>query len=69
MIDLLVPLSKGLIQLFGVLSIGLLIATAFLDKDVKGNIINLRLINRTRLFLLLWFVSLNFRDHSDCLLT
>jgi putative copper export protein len=58
MIDLLVPLSKGLIQLFGVLSIGLLIATAFLDKDVKGNIINLRLINRTRLFLLLWFVSL-----------
>lgn len=58
MIDLLVPLSKGLIQLFGVLSIGLLIATAFLDKDVKGNIENLRLINRTRLFLLLWFVSL-----------
>ncbi|NBO16566.1 MAG: hypothetical protein EBV11_02430 [Actinobacteria bacterium] len=58
MIDLLVPLSKGLIQLFGVLSIGLLIATAFLDKDVKGNIENLRLINRTRLFLLFWFVSL-----------
>ncbi|NDD78504.1 MAG: hypothetical protein EBZ41_01370, partial [Actinobacteria bacterium] len=43
---------------FGVLSIGLLIATAFLDKDVKGNIENLRLINRTRLFLLFWFVSL-----------
>lgn len=60
MIDLLVPLSKGLIQLFGVLSIGLLIATAFLDKDVKGNIINLRLIIRTKLSLLLWFVSLMF---------
>lgn len=58
MIEVLAPLSKGLIQLLGVLSIGLLVAIAFLDKDIKGEVTNLGLIKKIKLFLIFWFVSL-----------
>jgi len=58
MIEVLAPLSKGLVQLLGVLSIGLLIAIAFLDKDIKGAVSNLGLIKKIKLFLIFWFVSL-----------
>ena len=38
MVETLVPIAKGLLQLVSVLSIGLIIAVAFLDKDIKGSI-------------------------------
>ena len=38
MVDILAPLSKGLLELVGVLSIGLIITVAFLDKDNRGEI-------------------------------
>jgi putative copper resistance protein D len=41
-------------QLTGVLSIGLLIAIAFLDLDVRGQILNTQLIKKTRNLLYLW---------------
>jgi putative copper resistance protein D len=41
-------------QLTGVLSIGLLIASAFLDLDVRGQILNTQLIKKTRNLLYLW---------------
>ena len=48
MIEVLAPLSKGLVQLLGVLSIGLLIAIAFLDKDITGAVSNLGLIKKIK---------------------
>ncbi len=59
MIEVLAPLSKGLLQLSGVLSIGLLIAIAFLDKDIKGSIGNFGSIRKIKLFLLFWLFSLS----------
>jgi putative copper resistance protein D len=59
MIEVLAPLSKGLLQLSGVLTIGLLIAIAFLDKDIKGSIGNFGSIRKIKLFLLFWLISLS----------
>lgn len=55
-IEILSPLAEGLMQLTGVLSIGLLIALAFLDSDLKGAITNVKLIKKTKVFLLAWLV-------------
>ena len=56
MIEILSPLAKGLMQLTGVLSIGLIIAIAFLDLEVKGKVLNTRLINKTRTLIYSWLI-------------
>ena len=43
-------------QLTGVLSIGLLIAIAFLDLDIKGKVLNTGLIKKTRTLIYSWLV-------------
>ena len=43
-------------QLTGVLSIGLIIAIAFLDLEVKGKVLNTKLINKTRTLIYSWLV-------------
>ena len=50
MIEVLAPLSKGLVQLLGVLSIGLLIAIAFLDKDITKKISRMNIIINWRVY-------------------
>jgi putative copper resistance protein D len=60
MIEVLAPLSKGLLQLSGVLSIGLLIAIAFLDKDIKGAVSNFGLVKKAKLLISIWLLSLIF---------
>ena len=60
MIEVLAPLSKGLLQLSGVLTIGLLIAIAFLDKDIKGAVSNLGLVRKVKLFTSLWLLTFIF---------
>ena len=57
MIEILSPIFKGLMQLTGVLSIGLLLTLSFLDSDVKGGITNIKLVKKTRAFLLFWLLS------------
>lgn len=57
MIEILSPIFKGLMQLTGVLSIGLLLTLSFLDSDVKGGITNLKLVKKTKAFLLFWLLS------------
>ncbi len=44
-------------QLTGVLSIGLLIAIAFLDLDIKGKVLNTGLIKKTRNLIYLWLAT------------
>jgi cytochrome c oxidase assembly factor CtaG/putative copper export protein len=44
-------------QLTGVLSIGLLIAIAFLDLDVKGKVLNTSLIRKTRTLIYSWLAA------------
>ncbi len=43
-------------QLTGVLSIGLIISIAFLDLEVKGKVLNTKLINKTRTLIYSWLV-------------
>ena len=58
MIEILSPLSKGLMQLTGVLSIGFLLTLSFLDLDIKAAITNTPLVKKTRLFLMSWLLSI-----------
>ena len=58
MIEILSPLSKGLMQLTGVLSIGFLLTLSFLDLDIKAAITNKPLVKKTRLFLMSWLLSI-----------
>ena len=58
MIEILSPLSKGLMQLTGVLSIGFLLTLSFLDLDIKAAITNKPLMKKTRLFLVSWLLSI-----------
>ena len=58
MIEILSPLSKGLMQLTGVLSIGFLLTLSFLDLDIKAAITNKPLVKKTRLFLVSWLLSI-----------
>ena len=55
--EILSPIFKGLMQLTGVLSIGLLLTLSFLDSDVKGGITNIKLVRKTKVFLLAWLLS------------
>ena len=57
MIEILSPIFKGLMQLTGVLSIGLLLTLSFLDSDIKGGITNIKLVKKTKAFLLFWLLS------------
>ncbi len=57
MIEILSPIFKGLMQLTGVLSIGLLLTLSFLDSDLKGGITNIKLVKKTKAFLLFWLLS------------
>ena len=57
MIEILSPISKGLMQLTGVLSIGLLLTLSFLDSDIKGRITNIKLVKKTKAILLAWLLS------------
>ena len=59
MIEILNPLSKGLLELTGVLSIGLIIAIAFLDKDVKGEVTDHALTTKLKKFLVIWLLSIS----------
>jgi len=58
MVETLVPIAKGLLQLVSVLSIGLIIAVAFLDKDIKGSIKSSELTKKIKKYYIFW---------SDCL--
>ncbi len=58
MIEILSPLSKGLMQLMALSSIGLLIALAVLAIEVKGKITNVKLAVRSKKFLFAWLLSL-----------
>jgi putative copper resistance protein D len=44
-------------QLTGVLSIGLLLTLSFLDSDIKGGISNIKLVKKTKAFLLTWLLT------------
>ena len=58
MIEILSPLSKGLMQLTGVLSIGLLLTLGFLETDVKGAVSNFRLAKKVKSALLAWLITI-----------
>ena len=58
MIDILSPLSKGLMQLSGVLSIGLLLTLGFLETDVRGAVSNFRLAKKVKNVLLAWLITI-----------
>jgi hypothetical protein len=58
--EILSPIFKGLMQLTGVLSIGLLLTLSFLDSDVKGGITNTKLVKKTKVFLLAWLLSVSY---------
>ena len=53
MVETLVPIAKGLLQLVSVLSIGLIIAVAFLDKDIKGSIKSSELTKKIKKYYIL----------------
>lgn len=57
MLEILSPLSLGLMQLVGVLSIGLLITLSFLESDKKGGLSNTKLIQKTKIFIGGWLVT------------
>ncbi len=54
MVETLVPIAKGLLELVGVLSIGLIIAVAFLDKDIKGSIKSSELTKKIKKYYIFW---------------
>jgi cytochrome c oxidase assembly factor CtaG/putative copper export protein len=58
MIEILSPLSKGLMQLMTLSSIGLLITLTVLAPEVKGQITNVKLAIRTKRFLFAWLSTL-----------
>ena len=58
MIEILSPLSKGLMQLMALSSIGLLITLSVLAPEVKGQITNKRLAIRAKRFLIVWLLTL-----------
>ena len=58
MIEILSPLSKGLMQLTGVLSIGLLLTLGFLETDVRGAVSNFRLSKKVKSALLAWLITI-----------
>ncbi len=58
MIEILSPLSKGLMQLTGVLSIGLLLTLGFLETDVRGAVSNFRLAKKVKNVLLAWLITI-----------
>ena len=58
MIEILSPLSKGLMQLSGVLSIGLLLTLGFLETDVRGAVSNFRLAKKVKSALLAWIITI-----------
>ena len=58
MIEILSPLSKGLMQLTGVLSIGLLLTLGFLETDVRGAVSNFRLPKKVKSALLAWLITI-----------
>ena len=60
MIEILSPISKGLMQLTGVLSIGLLLTVGFLDTDIKGAISSLNLARKTKITISAWLVATLF---------
>jgi len=57
-IEILSPLSKGLMQLTGVLSIGLLLTLGFLETDVRGAVSNFRLAKKVKSALLAWIITI-----------
>ena len=57
MIEILSPVSKGLMQLTGVLTLGLILTISFLDIDVKGGITNYKLVKKTKVLTLSWLVA------------
>jgi putative copper resistance protein D len=57
LIDIASSLSKGLMELAGVLSIGLLISISFLDKENKGIISNNHLVRKTKNLIFVWALS------------
>ena len=57
MIEIFSPVSKGLMQLAGVLSIGLLLSICFLDTDIKGAVNNSKLVKKAKSLILVWLLT------------
>jgi putative copper resistance protein D len=58
MIEILSPLTKGLMQLIGLTSIGLLITLSVLAGEVKGEITNTKIARRSKKLLWAWLFAL-----------
>lgn len=58
MVETLVPIAKGLLELVSVLTIGLIIAVAFLDKDIKGSIKSSELTKKIKKYYFFWLLAL-----------
>ena len=58
MIEILSPITKGLMQLAGVLSIGLLLSICFLDTDIKGAVNDTKLVKKAKSLILAWLLSI-----------
>ena len=58
MIEILSPLTKGLMQLIGLTSIGLLITLSVLAGEVKGEITNSKIARRSKKLLWAWLFAL-----------
>jgi len=57
LIEIFSPVSKGLMQLAGVLSIGLLLSICFLDTDIKGAVNNSKLVKKAKSLILVWLLT------------
>jgi len=58
LIEILSPITKGLMQLAGVLSIGLLLSICFLDTDIKGAVNDTKLVKKSKSLILAWLLSI-----------
>ena len=58
MVEILSPISKGLLELISIATVGLFITLAVLADEVKGKITDTKLVARTRKLLLSWILAL-----------
>ena len=57
-VEILSPISKGLLELISIATVGLFITLAVLADEVKGKITDTKLVARTRKLLLSWILAL-----------
>ena len=58
MAEILSPISKGLLELTSIATVGLFITLAVLADEVKGKITDTKLVTRTRKLLWCWLLAL-----------